>query len=299
MLVNISSFTEALMDTKLERLATAALLHDIGKFWSRTGTPKPFTDQEAAHFNDTWKHALWTGRFVEQYLEDGEVASWARKHHSPDSRESYIISLADWLSSGERRADDTQQTGAPESAPLANILSRLRISGEMPENAKGSVLPLTQHGDFDNAPLALSGEATLSKADYEALWKTFAAQAECAGKRPLRHNTWLALMRRFCSRIPAATPTRVGAWVPDISLYDHSRTTAAIASCLFRTANCAEQPESGPSRDVRACMPSRVRESLGYPAVPVYHRLEARGQDTAWAFFGAAACGRSLRPPRM
>lgn len=221
------------MDTKLERLATAALLHDIGKFWSRTGTPKPFTDQEAAHFNDTWKHALWTGRFVEQYLEDGEVASWARKHHSPDSRESYIISLADWLSSGERRADDTQQTGAPESAPLANILSRLRISGEMPENAKGSVLPLTQHGDFDNAPLALSGEATLSKADYEALWKTFAAQAECAGKRPLRHNTWLALMRRFCSRIPAATPTRVGAWVPDISLYDHSRTTAAIASCLF------------------------------------------------------------------
>ncbi len=221
------------MDTKLERLATAALLHDIGKFWSRTGAPRPFTEQEAADFSGSWQYALWTGQFVEQYLEDAELAAWARMHHSPDSIESSIISLADCLSSGERRLDDTQQTGAPESAPLVNILSCLRISGEQPEGASGSVLPLSQHGDFEAASLPLSAETTLSKDDYGALWKAFSAQAECAGRRPLRHSTWLALIRRFCSRIPAATPTRVGAWIPDISLYDHARTTAAISACLY------------------------------------------------------------------
>jgi CRISPR-associated protein Csm1 len=35
------------MNEHVERVATAALFHDIGKFWSRTGASRPYTQQEA------------------------------------------------------------------------------------------------------------------------------------------------------------------------------------------------------------------------------------------------------------
>ena len=46
------------MNTKVHDIAMAALLHDIGKFWSRTGNPKPYDEQNKANFGDTYLHAL-------------------------------------------------------------------------------------------------------------------------------------------------------------------------------------------------------------------------------------------------
>ena len=113
------------MNDRVQRIATAALLHDIGKFWSRTGLKRPFTRQVTEHFSGYYEHSLWSGQFIEDHLDDGELAGWARDHHKPDSRESWLISLADHLSSGERIQDEDVDIGRAKDAPLVTILSEL------------------------------------------------------------------------------------------------------------------------------------------------------------------------------
>ena len=55
----------------------------------------------------------------------------------------------------------------------------------------------------------------------------------------------MALLHKYTSRIPSATPWEKGEkrTVPDISLYDHLRTTAAIAACIGRGLNETEVDE--------------------------------------------------------
>jgi CRISPR-associated protein Csm1 len=228
------------MDTHIERLATAALLHDIGKFWSRTGRDRPYTSQESEHFS-TYAHALWSAHFIEQHIRDVEMAGWVRLHHRPDSREACLVSLADWLSSGEREKDEDQPTGRPEAATLVSVLSQVRSDGQAeqapPQDWR---LPLVRHGAFGEGFMPQPG-IQASAEDYRVLWDAFEAEVRAARPETAPHGTWLALLRRFCSRVPAATPTTKGAYVPDISLYDHSRTTAAIASCMAAGGTTHEQ----------------------------------------------------------
>lgn len=214
------------MGASVERVALAALLHDIGKFWSRTRREPPFTAQERAHFG-TYDHALWSAHFAETYCGDAELTAWVRMHHHPDTREALLISLADWLSSGERREDTDIPRGKPEAATLHNVLATV---GREPDGV-GSKLPLVAHGDFE-AGFMPSPDATASVDHYAALWDAFEQDIAFLDMAAAPLATWQSLMRRYCSRVPAATPTRYKGFVPDINLYDHSRAVAALAACF-------------------------------------------------------------------
>ncbi len=212
------------MNRNLDKIAIAALLHDVGKFWSRTRQTPPFDQQEKEHFN-TYSHALWSAHFVEEWIGDPEIASWVRQHHSADTYESKLISLADWLASGERREDEVQQRGGSEEAALVSILSRVARE----ENAS-AFLPLAEHGDFSRFMPDKATKAGVE--EYSSLWARFESILKQLDTRNARPGTWLSLTRRFTSRIPSATPTKYRGYIPDISLYEHSRATAAIAVCL-------------------------------------------------------------------
>ncbi|MFA6244659.1 MAG: type III-A CRISPR-associated protein Cas10/Csm1 [Candidatus Hydrogenedentales bacterium] len=227
------------MNSLVERVATAALLHDIGKFWSRTRQEPPFTEQEQAHFG-TYAHALWSAHFVERHLGDAELASWVRMHHSPDSRESRLIALADWLSSAERAEDPTQTRGRPEAASLANIFGNVTMPGVDAGALRQTHFPLVAHGELGNAFMP-SSEVRCTSDDYEALWKAFLETLSGMDPQSLGHKTLLSLMRRYCSRIPSATPTTIRGYVPDINLYDHSRSVAALAACFAADAMTEDQ----------------------------------------------------------
>jgi len=208
----------------------AALLHDIGKFWSRTGEPKPYDEQNKADFGDTYLHALWSGTFIEKFIGGGDIARWARNHHKPSSREELLISLADHLASGERYTADDLETGRAQDAALVHILTSVCLKKE--DKVKPGDLPLVHHGAFSENTFMPRESFEESARCYPDLWAGFVKAAEDVRPESAPMETWLALLRRFASRIPAATPTRVGANVPDISLYEHSRVTAAIAACL-------------------------------------------------------------------
>lgn len=242
------------MNAKLEKIAIAALLHDVGKFWSRTRQTPPFDRQEKEHFN-TYSHALWSAHFVERWLNDPEIAGWVRQHHSADTHESKLISLADWLASGERREDEEQSRAGSENAVLVSILSRLNRDGN-----DAVFLPLSEHGDFSRF---MPDNATRADAEeYSGLWARFESVLKQLDTRRAGPGTWLSLARRFTSRIPSATPTQYRGYVPDISLYDHSRATAAIAVCL-----AADNRPEGEIDTLRTAMrnPETGRQSLTSP----------------------------------
>ena len=57
----------------IENLEFASLLHDIGKFYLRTGESSDINEEEA--------HAKWSAEFLSQYLSD-EVVDLALNHHN-------------------------------------------------------------------------------------------------------------------------------------------------------------------------------------------------------------------------
>jgi CRISPR-associated protein Csm1 len=209
----------------------AALLHDLGKFWQRSYPGR------------TLPHEEYSRRFVEERFQGyfhpcgGDLAHAIAHHHrwprvQRDSEK--LVILADWLSAHEREKEDRAQE-APSHAALVALLSRPPIA---PDGTPELRWPLGQLDWKDEAAFFPSQGATATPESYRELWQAFEAEmAQLAGKRGYHTAdfvTLLALLRKYTSRLPAATPWEGDGQrtVPDISLYDHLRTTAAIAACL-------------------------------------------------------------------
>lgn len=227
------------MNNRVHDIATAALLHDIGKFWSRTGNAQPYDEQNKADFGDTYLHALWSGTFIEKFIGGGDIARWVRNHHKPSTREELLVSLADHLASGERYTDEDLETGQAKDAALVHILTSVCLKEA--DKVERGYLPMTHHGAFLSSAFMPRESFDEAPECYPMLWEGFEKAVNAVRPETAPIETWLALLRRFASRIPAATPNRYAASVPDISLYEHSRVTAAIAASLEVDGRSEEQ----------------------------------------------------------
>jgi len=120
------------------------------------------------------------------------------------------------------------------------------MQGETPPEAeriparhvRPSLLESAQTLAFDPTRLPQQSLAPAGDNPYKPLWEAFQQEwAAFTNNRTYTEadfRTILALLEKYTSFIPSATP-----WeredertVPDVSLYDHLRVTAAIAACL-------------------------------------------------------------------
>ena len=213
----------------LEHLHLAALLHDIGKFRQRaTDRYKPHQEHSYEFVNED---------FADFFSPCGNAFKNAIRHHhrAPDRlqhlTEKQVI-LADRLSATEREDEEREGEDFVESA-LVSPLSRL-------EGA-------TQEYHYALKALNLARDTVIpvetpdiNRDTYEKLWKdfkkTFGKITEGKHYTPAHYQTIVALLHKYTARIPSATPWEQSKEksVPDISLYDHLRTTAAIAACIGR-----------------------------------------------------------------
>ena len=101
------------MNQEGQKVALAALLHDIGKFWQRTGQPpvgyEGFAEED---YGPHGAHAKWSAAFVSEYLpaELREGLSAVLYHHKPQDYLSKLIALADRLSAGEREEEEVSHS---------------------------------------------------------------------------------------------------------------------------------------------------------------------------------------------
>ena len=213
----------------LEHLHLAALLHDIGKFRQRA------TERFKKHQEHSYEFV--NKDFADFFTPCGDTFKNAIRHHhrNPTQLQHLIekqVILADRLSATEREDEDREVEDFVESA-LVSPLSRLK--GATQEYR----YPLKAL-DLTRDTVIPSESPDVNQEVYANLWEDFIVEFCKATKdahyTPVSYQTIVALLHKYTSRMPSSTPwgQQEKRSVPDISLYDHLRTTAAIAACIGR-----------------------------------------------------------------
>lgn len=209
----------------VERLRFACLLHDIGKFWQGAG--------------EKGEHADLSARFTRQFFPEMDI-TFVADHHNPSmyryKGEGYellkILVISDWLSSGEREKS-TEKSGKRKLTPLLSIFSEVRILGR--EKAEERYFLPSVYDPLEAKDPVKLNEITDLTPYYKDLWKRFVQDIEKIRKDDVSKmfESLLSLIKKYCLFIPSA----VYKSKPDISLYDHLKTTCAIADCLFKESD--------------------------------------------------------------
>ena len=207
-------------------LHLAALLHDIGKFRQRA------TGRYKKHQEHSYEFV--TEDFAGFFEPCADTFKNAIRHHHTEGENCIekLVILADRLSATEREDEEREAEDFVES-PLISPLSRLKGA----DKSKEYRYKLTALS-FDKNTIIPSETTEVGQTDYANLWKEFIDEFRkaTAGKayEPRHYQTIVALLHKYASRMPSATSwgDRDEKTVPDISLYDHLRTTAAIAACI-------------------------------------------------------------------
>ena len=218
--------------------ALAGLLHDIGKFALRAGEGATRIWDEEGKRDYRYKHALLTADFVEKYVPapwKTEVKLLAGNHHRPVRLDDCVIVLADHLSAGERaEAVDDEQPRVTHPQQLLSIFCDIRAEGTRPADQYLPLAELRLSRDSLFPGPSLSGGDAVWR-EYQKLWARFAAAVQTVhdahtdrGDLAVYLENLLMVFQRFAWCVPSAYYRSR----PDISLYDHSRMTAALAAVL-------------------------------------------------------------------
>jgi len=245
-------------DPTIMALSAAGLLHDLGKFAERAGAvEKGQPDEVRQEYN--YAHAHHTALALEQcfgdivnrglsgYAADENLNNLASRHHKPRTALEKIIQKADWVASGhERREADTvaqaYETKGRErksQIPLIAILGRIALNAG--EKGYFARYRLCSFSDALADPERLFPVADKSYAaadvqrDYQTLWQGFLKSTGSWKEKNIDPATQidalldLLLDYQWC--LPASTRAEE---LPDISLFEHNKAVAAIASALYQ-----------------------------------------------------------------
>ena len=224
------------MNKDRKNLELAALLHDIGKFYNRTGInhSQDYNNYDESHVGRNGRHAKWSFDFIHDNF-NSIIADLALYHHNPDNSENIelarIIHNADWHSSGERCKGIELD---PKKTPLMAIFSEVLIKDNMECGEKYVPLRKLDLNAWENlipdekSNILDENAQKTFQSKYKKLWADFNEEIKDL-TNIFDFNTVLALLYKYTFTIPSAS------WgsIPDISLYDHSKTTAALAVCRY------------------------------------------------------------------
>jgi len=243
-------------DKNMYSIVIASLFHDIGKFMQRAEVSLSEQSKRMeeiicqvykgkhSHF-----HVLWTNDFFENYikffpeeLEKSFVANLASFHHRPDNPLQAIISEADKLSSGMDRLkkdNDDEITGRNiyKKERLLSIFNQIKLKKENEREIgkyKYNLLPFLPEKEIffpkeKNQLLPKEGELLVDS--YSKLWDEFIEKFSHININSIEKyvSSIFSILEFYTWSIPSSTID-----IPDISLFDHSKTTAAIAACLYK-----------------------------------------------------------------
>ncbi|GIV42780.1 MAG: type III-A CRISPR-associated protein Cas10/Csm1 [Vicingaceae bacterium] len=244
-----------------DKIYLAALLHDIGKFWQRADKLDIQESNEIKeHIKNilgdisnitqdgfaTHAHVAYTLQFFEnkkslfnQLLNDDKtninLGNLSAKHHKPKQFEEKIIQLADWWSSG---FDRTRTYDTPENKvgfkerPLHSIFNSLNLRNNEKKENKNYYINLNQLSLNKNI-IFPTEKHNVNQVSYNKLWKDFVFEfdkLEIYKDFRIFADTLCYLLQKYTWCIPASTLKKE---IHDSSLFEHLKTTAAIAICLY------------------------------------------------------------------
>lgn len=218
---------------------TALVFDQIEQFAPNfvTGDTYPFTSREQLKSTDAGA--------------PDSLVNAAAMHHVPETFLQWIIATADRVASGFERDEFEKYNASEDKTELGKNHYQARQLTLFEQIAVDDKKPLRRDNFLWRYPLmALSPQAifpvkaqicepsddSTAKEEYAQLWKQFLTSLTAI---PQSHRSqidlWLdhfdSLWLSFTHSIPAATAFNIR---PEVSLYDHSKTTAALAVALWR-----------------------------------------------------------------
>jgi len=252
------------MDDTVLKIALAGLLHDIGKLAEEGMNALPEfllgnadLYQPFHNGHHTHRHALYTAAFIDHIekvlpsklnkagwgLEDPFI-NLAAGHHKPQTPMQWIIATADRISSGwDRNTFDAEYNSAVAWQDYKRTRLLPLFEGLLREDRKEVAQYMYRYPLREISPLNIfpiprqeaephNNERAMD--EYKRLFDEFVFALEKLLHRDENIALWFehfeSLMLIYTSAIPAA---RAGKIVPDVSLYDHSKSTAALATALY------------------------------------------------------------------
>ncbi|NLE29148.1 MAG: type III-A CRISPR-associated protein Cas10/Csm1 [Phycisphaerae bacterium] len=226
------------MDKILAEISIGAFFHDVGKISQRAGVVlseqseriKQQVCPTAKGGYSTHLHAAYTSDFFEQilgYVPTGigkaAIANLASCHHRPSTPLDYIIQQADWMSAGQDRGDSEQG----RNLRLSSVFVSLFESEDKTSDLKYRLIPQTL--DMESFPLSLTGDN--AKNEYLALFSGLKKAIDDISSDDIdlyiEQIKWLGSV--YFWSVPSSQIHS-----SDISLLDHSLTTACIAASLYQ-----------------------------------------------------------------
>ena len=226
-----------------QTVVLAALLHDVGKMLQRGSFGSLETKGQHPQVSSDFVSAFKD--FFSRFLDFDLLKTLVQHHHenpvgfkegllcrnAPEEYRalSYLVSRADNYSASER-GEKAELYQDFKATPLISIFSQLELEKELPEPLRYRLNPLVAKTSFPekfftyeenemNKHLRRFGEEfkdfvdSIGQADFDSIFSHL-----------------MTILMRYSWCIPSNTQEEV----PDVSLYDHLKTTSAIAACLYK-----------------------------------------------------------------
>ena len=238
------------VDRNTTLVSMAGLLHDLGKFYEKTDSGglklSPTTRKIQSDYR--WSHAAYTAQALEdldshvhmnlqESLSDDardNIKGLASYHHNPGTTLQKIITVADWCSSGMDREESelAYSVEGKKRIRLTPVFESIDLGGN-PDPPGRFRYPISTLNPIDDSffPQEESGGVDLTL-KYEEHWNRFVAELQAIPETNEQRylNDLTALLEKYTWCIPSTAQTGK---LPDISLFDHSKTTAAIAAAIY------------------------------------------------------------------
>lgn len=212
------------MDLPYKKLLYGSLLHDIGKLLQR-----------AKIYQGT--HSEQGYEYLKNIIKDEEIAECAKYHHYnelksanlPNNHIAYIVYEADNIAAGiDRRVSEAKEDGFDPKMPLSSIFNIFRYDEST--TSKGYDLLSLKDDKKINFPID-NEKIIVSEQKYNNIYIDFNDVFKYIDIEKDSIESLLKLIESTMCYIPSSTNKNE---VADISLYNHLKTTAMIASCMYK-----------------------------------------------------------------
>ncbi|MBI3583950.1 MAG: type III-A CRISPR-associated protein Cas10/Csm1 [Nitrospinae bacterium] len=220
-----------------------ALLHDVGKMLQRGSFGSLDTKGQHPQVSSDFVSAF--KEFFSKFVDFDLFKTLVQRHHedpryfkenllcqnAPEEYKalSYLVSRADNYSSSERgeKAETYQDFKA---TPMVSIFSRIKLNKDMPEQHRYRLNPLMPKNAFpEKFNKYEDNEVNKHLQSFGKEFKQLVEDVKQADFDAIFSNI-LTILMQYSWCIPSNTQEDI----PDVSLYDHLKTTCAIAACLYQ-----------------------------------------------------------------